>query len=179
MAGGFIKVEIDDRQITKVLGELARAAQDLTPALEDIGDALINSTRARFDSETGPEGQRWAPNSDVTLMRYLQRLGGVGKRRTAGGGRNLTKKGVAALGAKKILRDSGDLADLLRKRVEGNALEVGTDRPYGAMMQFGGTKAKWPHLWGDIPARPFLGLSDSDEAMVLEILRDHLAAPLK
>jgi len=44
-----------------------------------------------------------------------------------------------------------------------DAVEIGTNLPYGAMQQFGGTKAEFPHLWGDIPERPFLGLSKDDE----------------
>jgi phage gpG-like protein len=44
---------------------------------------------------------------------------------------------------------------------------------YAAMQQFGGTKAEFPHLWGDIPERPFLGVSD-DEKEILEIISDYL-----
>lgn len=29
--------------------------------------------------------------------------------------------------------------------------------------------------WGDIPGRPFLGISDSDSASILDIIVDHLA----
>lgn len=46
---------------------------------------------------------------------------------------------------------------------------MGSARPYAAMMHFGGTKPEFPHLWGDIPARPFLGLSDQDRRDVVEI----------
>lgn len=46
------------------------------------------------------------------------------------------------------------------------------------MMQFGGTKAAFPHLWGDIPARPFLGLSTQDESDILDTISEALAAAL-
>jgi hypothetical protein len=40
-------------------------------------------------------------------------------------------------------------------QVNGDALLVASPAPQAFMMQFGGTKAEFPHLWGDIPARPF------------------------
>ena len=43
------------------------------------------------------------------------------------------------------------------------------------MQQFGGRKAHWPHLWGDIPARPFIGLSDKDVDNIEASARDYLA----
>lgn len=173
MAGAAIQVEIDDREVTQALAELISRGQHLEPVLNNIGEALINSTQARFETETDPEGRRWPQNADSTLIKYLRRRGGLTKKRT------LTQKGAKALGAKKILRDSGYLADFLRPQVDGDTLLVGTDRKYGAMQQFGGTKAQWPHLWGDIPARPFLGLSTSDRAEVLDILSDYLSRPFR
>jgi phage gpG-like protein len=71
-----------------------------------------------------------------------------------------------------LLSSSHQLAD------GGRAVEIGTDRVYGAMQQFGGTKAQHPQLWGTIPARPFLGLSDTDRDGVLAILSRYLSAGL-
>jgi phage gpG-like protein len=42
------------------------------------------------------------------------------------------------------------------------------------MQQFGGTKAEFPNLWGDIPPRPFLGLSIEDEIMIRQTLESWL-----
>jgi phage gpG-like protein len=42
------------------------------------------------------------------------------------------------------------------------------------MQQFGGTKNEFPFLWGDIPARPFLGISNDDEKAILSIIEDHI-----
>lgn len=33
---------------------------------------------------------------------------------------------------------------------------------------------RFPNLWGDIPARPFLGLSPSDEQGILDIVEEFL-----
>ncbi|WP_248594777.1 hypothetical protein [Candidatus Accumulibacter contiguus] len=50
---------------------------------------------------------------------------------------------------------------------------------YAAMQQFGGTKARFPHLWGDIPARPFFpdaqrGLPAPLIEQIILVLQDYL-----
>jgi phage gpG-like protein len=178
MAGAHISIAVDDaalqRQLADLLGRLARPA----PALREIGAVVRDSARQRFRTETGPDGTRWPANSDTTLMRYLGgRAGSFRKTATATGGQGLTAKGAKRLGGKKILTDRGDLADTLAYQLGdgGRSVAIGSNRVYAAMQQFGGTRADHPHLWGDIPARPFLGISKQDEAAILDILRDHLS----
>lgn len=67
----------------------------------------------------------------------------------------------------RILVLDGYLRDLMRYQSSPEALEFGTDRIYGAAHQFGR-----PEI--NLPARPFLGLSDADEREVLEIIKDQL-----
>ncbi len=52
--------------------------------------------------------------------------------------------------------------------------EVGSNAVQAAMMQFGGSRSEFPNLWGNIPARPFLGLSEDDETAIVEIVEDWL-----
>ncbi|MFU1519392.1 hypothetical protein ACM25P_13020 [Vreelandella alkaliphila] len=46
---------------------------------------------------------------------------------------------------------------------------------YAAMQNYGGVKAEFPHLWGDIPRWEFIGLSGDDEDEVLATLPDHFS----
>ncbi len=55
-----------------------------------------------------------------------------------------------------------------------DTLEIGSSMNYAAMQQFGGNKSEFPFLWGDIPARPFLGISDEDEANILATIEEFL-----
>jgi len=55
----------------------------------------------------------------------------------------------------------------LHYNVSDATLELGTNLVYGATHQFGAPER-------GIPARPFLGLADDDEAAILEIIRRHL-----
>ncbi|MBX9812227.1 MAG: phage virion morphogenesis protein [Burkholderiales bacterium] len=95
----MIRIEIDDRAVLGALSELMRRVADPTPALRDIGEYMIIATRRRFGEGRAPDGTPWAPNSSVTVMRYLSRFGGSLRRQ--GGG--ITKRGAARASAKKPL----------------------------------------------------------------------------
>lgn len=144
----MITVEFDDTKIKKALQDLQSATGDLSPAFREISEVLIESTKQRFVSSTGPDGQNWQDNSQVTIERK---------------GRN------------KPLVDSNTLMDEINYQIIGNnTLEIGSSMKYAAMQQFGGTKDEFSHLWGDIPARPFLGISSDDESSILSTIEDHI-----
>lgn len=147
-----ITVEIDDREVRARLARLIQRVGAPREAMAEIGEALLNSTRERFSRQTDPEGNPWEPNSEVTLERKAPQT-------------------------KPLAGKTGLLRSTLRYQLtgDGKGVEIGSNRVYAAMQQFGGTKAQWPWLWGDIPARPFLGLSSADRAEILDILREYLS----
>jgi phage virion morphogenesis protein len=144
-----ILVEFNDDEILKDLRNLQNSAGNLRLALGDIGDELTESTQQRFESKTGPDGQHWADNRAVTIAR----------------------KGVN----QPLTGESGKLLDEIHYNLIGDdLLEIGSPMEYAAMQQFGGSKSEFPNLWGDIPAREFLGISDDDEKNILDIISRHL-----
>lgn len=70
----------------------------------------------------------------------------------------------------QTLRDTSRLLSSLTYVALPDGVTWGTNVVYARMMHYGGTKALFPHLWGDIPARPFLGMNDDDRASVLNII---------
>ncbi len=66
-----------------------------------------------------------------------------------------------------ILVLNGYLADFQAPQVSDDEVSVGTNLVYAATHQFGRPEA-------NIPARPFLGLSDDDRAEILAILTEHI-----
>lgn len=144
----MIEVKVESKSVIDALERLAKASADPRPALRAIGESLVLSTKKRFETSTAPDGTRWAPNKPSTLKR---------------------KKGNKPLIGKTHL-----LAQQISYAVDGNGLRVGSPMEYAAMQQFGGQKSKFPHLWGDIPARPFLGISDADEQMIVSTVNDYL-----
>jgi phage virion morphogenesis protein len=145
-------IEVEDDDIRGALQRLLSATGDVSPALRNIGEILVPSTRRRFSTKTGPDGEQWPDNSDATIARK---------------GRN------------NPLVEHGDLSRQIHYALIGeDTLEVGSSLPYAAMQQFGGTKSEFPWLWGDIPARPFLGISDDDKASILDEIQAHIEAAL-
>lgn len=147
------------RLVQRLFKALRQMGGDPKPLMETIAAYGEASTRARFRSETGPDGQRWQPSLRAQLF----------------GGRTLTK--------------DGHLGDSITSQAKGRAAEWGTNRIYAAIHQFGGTiKGKNGPLrfvvpgigWRSVPsvtlpARPFLGLDADDRQEILDITADYLA----
>ncbi|MDD3328865.1 MAG: phage virion morphogenesis protein [Zoogloea sp.] len=168
-------VRLDTARVTEVLARLAAGAKNPAALYKAIGEELITSTRARFATSTAPDGSRWAPNSRATFEAYLARF----TRTTRKDGRLNAKGSGVVMGKRPLVGQSRQLATQIYYNLTPRGLEIGSPMEYAAMQQFGGSKAEFPHLWGDIPARPFLGLSAQDEdaieAEALAYLGDLLA----
>lgn len=182
-------VRLDDAAVLARLAEIGRRVDDLSPALRGIGEILVESTKERFDTSTGPDGQQWPRLAASTVLGRLEQITGAFaaytnvKTRKEGLTRVGNKKGAylkdgslstrsrRALEAVTPLVDTGELRDGIRYQVtDKRTLEVGTNRFVGewtggsaAVHQFGNKK-------GTIPARPFLGISAADRGEVLAIL---------
>lgn len=142
-------INVNSEAVEQAINDLLNKGEDLTAPMKSIGEAMINRTQQRFRDKQAPDGTPWTENSPVTRQRK-------------GHGRVLE-------GA------SNELAKQFSHSASSDGVEWGSLMIYAAMQQYGGSKAAFPHLWGDIPARPFLGLSDDDEDEVLAILSSHLS----
>lgn len=144
MAGASLDINLEisnAAEVKAVFEALQTRLADLTPVFQDIGEAMLNVTRERFNSQTAPDGSTWQALSP-----------GYAKRKP----RNKDK----------VLTLYGHLRGTLNYQAGPSEVRIGTPLIYGATHQFGR---------GAIPARPFLGLSQSDEQELLDILNDHLS----
>lgn len=149
----MIQTRVDNQRVLDALNGLMKRSQDARPALQDMGEYFIESTKRRFATKTAPDGSKWRDNSPVTIERK---------------GRN-----------DPLIGESRRMSNEIHYRATATTLEWGSSLVYFAMQQNGGLKSAYPHLWGNIPARQSLGLSSEDEIMALEILQEHLAEPLQ
>lgn len=168
----MIRIEYDGHEVLDHLRRLSARMDDMTPVMADIGEHLAETTKRRFDTSTGPDGKRWAPNSEVTILQYL----GVYKGSYKKDGK-LSAKGASRSAAKKpLIGDTRSLmSDIFYKLVGTSSVEIGSTMEYAAMQHFGGNISQFPNLWGNIPARPFLGVSDADERAILDIVSGYLS----
>lgn len=168
-----LAVRIDDAELQAALARLVARSSSPGPVLKAIGESLAESTRRRFETSTAPDGSRWAPNSPVTMARYLAARSGT--RKKDGG---LSKKGATLAVAKKPLVGATRLlGNQIVWQTEGSAaVAVGSNRIYAGVQQFGAAARQFGKApWGAIPARPFLGVSADDKAEILETVADFLA----
>ena len=161
-----ITVEANSKPITDALAKLSGAYQNLKPVMEGIGALLASSTEQRFMAGRGPDGQAWKPLSEVTKKRR--------------------RKGPGSSSNMDPLRDTGVLMNGITHNAGRDWLEVGSPEIYAAMQQFGAAqgafgrgnyktrKGSFPIPWGDVPGRPFLGLSDDDDDEIMRFLSKYM-----
>lgn len=175
----MITIEVDDRHVLDVLAKLLARLDDLTPVMQTIGEYLIGSTKRRFATSTGPSGVRWAPNSETTYLRMIEKAHGV----TLKSGQINQKGAGMAMAKKPLIGETHRLSSEISAQADRDSVEVGSPMVYAAVQQFGAaqgafgrTRRNGPIPWGDILARPFLGLSDVDRDQVLTIVGEYLTS---
>ena len=155
----MIEISSEDQTVSAVLSRLLTGLQNPRPAMMAIGEDVTAISKQSFDRSASPDGDPWKPNSEVTLLHYLGKSGGNYRQ----DGRLSGKGTQRAMGKKPLIGDSRDLSRQFGYLAEAYSVMIYSTMPYAAMQQFGGTKAEFPHLWGDIPARQFMPLDDSGE----------------
>lgn len=149
----MISFEIQDAELQRALRRVLSSVDNPQPLLHDIGQILKESTMRRFETSTAPDSSRWAKNAESTMRRHPGKL------------------------KKPLIGETGNggLGFTIDYQTSSDSVSVGSNKPYAAMMHFGGKKSQFKNLWGDIPARPFLGISDSDAGSILDKVADFLS----
>jgi phage virion morphogenesis protein len=168
MAGTFIEIEINDKELQSAFDRMEARCGRLKPAMDIIGNIVTNSIRENFVAQGRPE--RWKPLSEVTL--YMLIGGRAGFKKT-GEIRAAAKRKVTN---KQILIDmgmAGGLMGSIHYNADDNSVIVGTDKVYGAIHQFGGKAGRNKKV--TIPARPFIVVQDEDMETIKTTINDYLS----
>lgn len=155
MAGAGFEIRLDGgEEALSVLARVVENTQDTFGLYDQIGAAMVTSTQKRFEDEAGPDGNPWPQSIRAQVS----------------GGRTLT--------------DTARMVGSITHEPSDMGVEIGTNAIQAAVHQFGATirpvRAEALHFaipGGDfatvtevnIPARPFLGLDDADEAEIIRI----------
>ena len=160
MSGIGFRIDIDDETVQAALAGLEHKGQDMTPAMDDIGAAMVASTINRFERGVSPGGTAWVPSFRAILQ------------------------------SGQTLVDQGHLRGSITHNPERDAVEWGSNLIYARIYQLGGRiRAKnKPFLVfrladGSVvkarevqmPARPYLGVDEDDRAEIPAILTDFFA----
>ena len=100
--------------------------------------------RERFNKEQSPEGQKWKPLAESTIRR---------------------RKKHHKRGQMKILQDTGELRRSIAYEAGNNSVKVGSILKYARTHQFGR---------GKIPARPFLGVTESEKNHIVSMFGQYI-----
>lgn len=148
-------------EVTPLLDRLQLHLGDMTSVMEDLGELLVEQTKERFKSGTGPDGTRWAPTSETTLDAYRARRERADPR--------------------PLLGPTKRLSDDVFSQAGPSSVEWGSSLIYSAVMHFGAAKGAFGQTsrgssipWGDIPARPWLGVAEDDEPEIIATLQNWL-----
>lgn len=162
----MILIELKSTTALAALERAAAGLDDMTPLMADLGELLTRSTKQRFAEGVSPEGAKWAPKSQTTLNRY--------------GARKSNRVDI-----RPLFGPSGALNSTIYPETSRDEALIGSPMIYAAVHQlgaargaFGAMKNGAPIPWGNIPARPFLGLSAEDDVAVVETVQDYLTGAL-
>lgn len=172
-----LSITLDTTSALRDVAALKQSASQLRPLYLAIGESLQDSTIDRFATSTAPDGSKWAPNSRTTLELYLSKFSSFSKKTG-----KLTSRGAARAANKKpLIGQSKALSTTIRYDVDSNGVQVGSGLIYAATQQFGASKGKFGGKapWGNIPARPFVGISDDDNKTILELALAHMGKSLR
>ncbi len=147
MTGARVEFEVQDETVLAVFERLLARIDDPAPALAQIGEYGVQSTRDRIVSQNADPLAAWAPLSDA----YRQ---SETKRRHH---------------PDEILILYADLVSTLASQADSEHVGWGSNRVYAAAQQFGRDEI-------GLPPRPFLGLTPLDRDKVLTIMEDWLGA---
>lgn len=163
-------LDIKADRLTARLTALEDALDDMSPVMADLGEFFVTSTKDRFTEGKGPDGIPWAPKSETTKAAYRARKDPVSDNPLWG--------------------PSGRLRTEIFAQAGPNSIEWGSNLVYAGVHQFGAQQGQFgawigkdkigrDHFhsipWGDIPARPYLGISPEDELSAIDIIEEWLA----
>jgi len=115
--GASIEIKVTDAPVLAVLERVAAAGGDTLPLMRSFGAHLLLSSQQRFESKSGPGGVAWARLAPRTARERI-RLG---------------------YGTVNILRRTNMLYSSLTYVASATETEEGTNNPYAAIQNFGGT----------------------------------------
>jgi phage gpG-like protein len=193
-----IKTELNMSAALANMQALAGRLRNLSPVHRQIGELLVDSTKRRFGDSTAPDGTAWKALSASSVAAFVAGFKGKGNFRKDG--TTLSAAGERRKSNRKpLVGESKALSLTIFYEIGADgSLTVGSPMDYSAWHQFGtGTFAggsayriapknkkalAWPGganpvksvMHPGIPARPFIGLSADDEAMMADKYAEYI-----
>lgn len=169
----MIRIEVTTDEIGAALERLAASYADMSDLMDLLGDHMVQRTKANIDEGKSPDGTVFAPRSQTTLDAYAR------------------AKPTPKVPVGGPLKLTGDMRDGISFEAGTDFVDWGSGAIQAAVMQFGAEQGQFGARigkdkngrdffmtipWGDIPARPFLGIGSEDEPVILEMIEEYFEA---
>ena len=143
-----IEIKIDNKNIERKLLELAQKGENLRPLMKNIAGIFASATEENFKNEGRPD--KWTELSEATKKQRTKQKKWPGQ----------------------ILQVSGQLASSISTQYDDESAIIGSNLDYAAIHQLGGQAGKNKKV--EIPARPYLKLTDDDFNEILDATKNFL-----
>lgn len=124
------RVKIDDAELRRLLGSISKSCRNLEPPLTGWGNKLVAQTEDQFNTQTDPDGDKWADLAPSTLLSKV-------------------RGGYPA----SILTRKGEMRKSFRIKVSAMQLELLSDSPYLKYHQRGTSRMPQRVILGITPER--------------------------
>lgn len=179
MSGAGLTLDLPgETEALAALGALAARLEHPEPMFDLIGASLVTSTRGRFlDTSTAPDGNPWPPSLRVlahggkTLVLSHRLEDSITHNSSDGGvevGTNVVYAAIHQLGGEIAVRER---KQTLHFKLDKRTGEVGNKFVKRGKSGFAQDVTVPAHTVR-MPARPFLGLDDDDNAEIVRIAED-------
>ena len=136
-----IEIKINNKDVERKLLELAQKSENLRPLMKNIAGIFASATEENFKNEGRPD--KWTELSEATKKQRTKQKKWPGQ----------------------ILQVSGQLASSISTQYDDESAVIGSNLDYAAIHQLGGQAGKNKKV--EIPARPYLKLTDDDFEEIL------------
>ena len=143
-----IEIKIDNKDVERKLLELAQKGENLRPLMKNIAGIFASATEENFKNEGRPD--KWTELSEITKKQRTKQKKWPGQ----------------------ILQVSGQLASSISTQYDDESAIIGSNLDYAAIHQLGGQAGKNKKV--EIPARPYLKLTDDDFNEILDATKQYL-----
>lgn len=147
MSNDPIEIKIDNKEVESKLLDLAQKSENLRPLMKNIAGIFAYSTEENFKEEGRP---KWENLKDSTIKQRTKKKHWPGQ----------------------ILQVSGQLASSINTYYDDKSAVIGSNLDYAAIHQLGGQAGKNRSI--NIPARPYLKLTDNDFEEILHACENFL-----
>ncbi|WP_226781846.1 phage virion morphogenesis protein [Oceaniglobus trochenteri] len=170
MSGISVEIQVSTEEVSARLKRMVEQMDRPIGFYRQVGEHMLNSTRDNFSAESSPQDVPWAQLKPSTI-------------------RAREKKRQTPIRKLQVTKNTGLMASI-NVRPTDTEVRIGSPKEYAAIHQLGGTiqKAARKHSWikgGEknvsipahqitIPARPYLGVSEEDERIIIEIADEWL-----